>query len=222
MTLVMTGQSAIASAPIFGETDAIQITGENLNEDNRTLERNASVFNFDQETYTLQTDVLGEFQTGIVGHDLLLGVELERNISSQAEFLNRDESFPIDVFDPEYGNIPDDLEIPLLFDGTTTSNTIGVYAQDLLSIGEQVKILLGGRFDWLSQNFEVRLGEDSSETNQDTAFSPRVGIVYQPLPPVSLYAGWSRSFAPQFGVDREGNPFLPITGKQFEVGERSF
>ncbi|MEH2014482.1 MAG: TonB-dependent receptor [Nostoc sp.] len=29
---------------------------------------------------------------------------------------------------------------------------------------------------------------------EDTAFSPRIGIVYQPIQPVSLYASYSRSF----------------------------
>lgn len=29
-----------------------------------------------------------------------------------------------------------------------TSSNIGAYAQDLLSIGEKVKLVLGGRFDW--------------------------------------------------------------------------
>lgn len=37
----------------------------------------------------------------------------------------------------------------------------------------------------------------------------------------SLYASYSRSFVPEFGVDREGNLFEPTRGNQFEVGVRT-
>jgi iron complex outermembrane recepter protein len=48
-----------------------------------------------------------------------------------------------------------------------------------------------------------------------------VGIVYQPIKPVSLYAGYSTFFIPEFSTDAEGNPFDPITGNQFEVGVKT-
>ena len=90
------------------------------------------------------------------------------------------------------------------------------------SIGEKVKILLGGRFDLVEENYENKL-IDSSAYQQDTAFSPRVGIIYQPIEPVSLYANYSRSFAPaEFGSrNADGTPFEPTTGQQFEVGVKT-
>jgi iron complex outermembrane recepter protein len=80
--------------------------------------------------------------------------------------------------------------------------------------------LLGGRFDWYSDNFEDKIFNISDNT-EASRFSPRVGLVYQPIKPVSLYASWSRSFVPQFGTDREGNQFVPTLGEQFEIGVKT-
>lgn len=164
-------------------------------------------------------------------HDLLVGLELQRSIErSRRDFPGITRS--IDLFDPEYLSESEYDAIFGDFEPTAgedySLHTIGVYAQNLLSIGEQVKVLLGGRFDQIFQNTEGIPGFTGpttfitgSEYIEDSAFSPRVGIVYQPIEPVSLYTSWSRSFEPQTGIDREGNPFVPITGEQFEVGVKT-
>jgi outer membrane receptor for ferric coprogen and ferric-rhodotorulic acid len=55
-----------------------------------------------------------------------------------------------------------------------------------------LKFLLGGRVDIFEERKTDRLTNE--ETSQsDTAFSPRVGIVYQPISPISLYASYARS-----------------------------
>ncbi|MHC5732149.1 MAG: TonB-dependent receptor domain-containing protein, partial [Nostoc sp.] len=59
-------------------------------------------------------------------------------------------------------------------------------------------------------------GRDDESTA--SAFSPRAGIVYQPIEPVSLYFSYATSFVSQLGADAEGNPFDPERGRQFEVG----
>ncbi|NJK49257.1 TonB-dependent siderophore receptor [Candidatus Gracilibacteria bacterium] len=191
-----------------------------LGEDSRTVERDFARGTFENQNYTLQTDVNGEFQTGIIDHALLLGIELRRNDFSDEQFAGAGSS--IDLFDPEYGDLPSSADLVQNSLVEQTTHTIGVYAQDLLSIGEQVKILLGGRFDWFFNDFVNKLS-NTSEYTEEFAFSPRIGIVYQPIEPVSLYASWSRSFVPQVqvGVDREGNPFEPTRGNQFEVGVKT-
>ncbi|MEH2256378.1 MAG: TonB-dependent receptor [Nostoc sp.] len=41
------------------------------------------------------------------------------------------------------------------------------------------------------------------------AFSPRVGTVYQPIEPVSLYANYSTSFTPVTGIAFDNSTFQP-------------
>nr|RNJ67895.1 MAG: TonB-dependent siderophore receptor [Leptolyngbya sp. IPPAS B-1204] len=204
---------------------------DSLEANNRTVIGGAFDSRAEDELYTMQTEVLGEVQTGIVQHDLLVGLELQRSIErSRRDFPGITRS--IDLFDPEYLSESEYDAIFGDFEPTAgedySLHTIGVYAQNLLSIGEQVKVLLGGRFNQIFQNTEGIPGFTGpttfitgSEYIEDSAFSPRVGIVYQPIEPVSLYTSWSRSFEPQTGIDREGNPFVPITGEQFEVGVKT-
>ncbi|GAB4190173.1 MAG: TonB-dependent siderophore receptor [Coleofasciculaceae cyanobacterium] len=190
-----------------------------LLDDNRTVNRNASTTSGGTQTYSLVTDVLGKVQTGSVKHDLLFGVELRRQNESF------DLSFgggPIDLFNPVYGSL--DFGLEKGYDATQVRNYLGVYGQDLIAFSDNFKLLLGGRFDLVNQKYEGKLDGESTLSQEDSQFSPRVGIVYQPVPPVSLYASWSRSFFPQgdFG-DRntDGSPFKPTTGEQFEVGVKT-
>jgi iron complex outermembrane recepter protein len=198
----------------FASFDEYFIGLGDLEADNRTVSRSVSRFRGADETYTARVEVLGETAIGIVEQDLLFGVEYTRRVTD-SYFIDRELS-SIDLYDPDYGNFsrsafePTDEEIGR----PGTSNSIGIYAQDLVAIGDRVKILLGGRFDLLQDS-----GFNFSESEQEvTNFSPRIGIVYQPIEPISIYANYARSFSPQFGIDREGNPFVPITGEQFELG----
>ncbi|HEY9668599.1 MAG TPA: TonB-dependent siderophore receptor [Coleofasciculaceae cyanobacterium] len=190
-----------------------------LLDDNRTVNRNASTTSGGTQTYSLVTDVLGKVQTGFVKHDLLFGVELRR----------QNESFElsygggtIDLFNPVYGSL--DFGLEKGYDATQVRNYLGVYGQNLISFSDNFKLLLGGRFDLVNQKYEGRLDGEPTLSQEDSQFSPRVGIVYQPIPPVSLYGSWSRSFFPQgdFG-DRnaDSTPFKPTTGEQFEVGVKT-
>ncbi len=191
-----------------------------LDTDNRTVLRSIDRNEEDVQKYTLQTEVNGKVRTGSIGHDLLVGVDYEYE-TFDARVSEAGDVFSIDLFEPEYGNIPE-LDFEPVFDSRgSSSNAIGIFAQDLLSINDQVKILLGGRFDWVQDNSKDRLEPEFSETNDDNAFSPRAGIVYQPIKPVSLFASYSRSFRPEFGTDEEGNPFEPVTGDSFEVGVKT-
>jgi iron complex outermembrane recepter protein len=193
---------------------------EELEEDNRTVIRTANRGRSRGEDYNLQIDVNGKVKTGIVNHDLLAGLELGRGIFN-SRFIGVGNVPSIDLFEPEYGNF-EPVEDPASEDNTEISNSFGVFAQNLLSIGEKVKILAGGRFDVEFDGvFKDNLTGESETTDSASGFAPRVGIVYQPTEPVSLYTGWSRSFLPQSGTDREGNPFVPITGDQFEVGVKN-
>jgi iron complex outermembrane recepter protein len=56
-----------------------------------------------------------------------------------------------------------------------------------------LKLLLGGRFDIANQKFQAPLTQ-VMDFKQTEAFSPRIGIVYQPIQPILLYASYSRSF----------------------------
>ncbi|NMF66589.1 hypothetical protein DP113_20020 [Brasilonema octagenarum UFV-E1] len=62
------------------------------------------------------------------------------------------------------------------------------------------------------------LQNNTEENFSSDAFSPRVGIVYQPIPAISLYANYSRAFIPNTGTAFGGGSFEPQRGTSYEVG----
>ena len=174
------------------------------------------------KTYALQTNVVGEFATGSVEHTLLFGVDLFRETRDiDNRFSEGDDAPSIDIFNPEYGVAPrpERDELPINFILDTQTDTLGIYLQDQIKLSEQWQLVAGGRFDIVDQESDQSgdFGESSSQ-QQEEAFSPRLGIVYQPIEPLSLYASFAQAFTPNSGVDEDGELLEPERGTQYEVG----
>jgi len=194
-----------------------EINLRGLQEDNRTVNRSFFEADTDDEIYSLITDLTATLRTGSVQHDLLFGVEWLRN--NPVFPLRFPELSPIDLFEPNFDGELISSETFTFFNRT---NRVGVYGQNLITLADNLKVLLGGRFDWVrSTDGEILASGESSTSAENTAFSPRVGIVYQPIQPVSLYASWGRSFQPEFGISQTGETFDSTIGEQFEVGVKT-
>ncbi|MGH8479082.1 MAG: TonB-dependent siderophore receptor [Gammaproteobacteria bacterium] len=196
--------------------DSIEARG-NPRADGRTLPLAASKIPQTIQAHQLQGDLVGKFSTGLVGHTLLIGLELAR-LEHDTTF--RDASAgTIDIFDPIY-------EFPVgtfatLFDQERRGDVLGIYLQDQVQLLEPLTLVLGTRFDVVDRRSLNRLNGRTTELD-DTDVSPRVGLVW-PVPPVALYASWSRSFQPQSGIlTIEGaEPFEPERGEAYEVGVKT-
>ena len=188
-----------------------------LLENNRTLERGLFIGEFAQQAYNLDTNIVGNFKTGSIEHKLLFGVDLSRDVSYQEGRNLLRELDPIDIFNPIYRRESAGADLEVFPDAPTTSEGLGIYLQDQISLLENLKLVLGGRFDIVTQKLEDSLGETTS-FQQDEAFSPRIGIVYQPSQAISLYANYSRSFQQVTGTTFDNRLFEPERGTQYEVG----
>lgn len=62
-------------------------------------------------------------------------------------------------------------------------------------------------------------------TRSDAAFSPRVGLLFQPVPWASFYGSWTQAFGPNVngpvGVDAYNRPFAPGRSEQVEIGAKA-
>jgi outer membrane receptor protein involved in Fe transport len=148
-----------------------------------------------------------------VEHQILFGVSLSRSITN---FKYRSGSVaPVDIFNPVYDQTVVLGEVD--FSEFATRDVGGVYVQNQVTLLQNLKLLVGGRFDVFEERKTDRL--TSTETMQsDTAFSPRAGLVYQPIRPISLYASYSRYFNPVIGSTFSGAFLVPERGTQYEVG----
>jgi iron complex outermembrane receptor protein len=170
--------------------------------------------------YFGQVDVLGKFKTGSVSHQLLIGFDV--NDFTDSYIGNFNTNLPLlDLSNPNY-NVPTPSYEPF-FQFENRIRSYGLYVQDQIAFGEQFKLLVGGRYDWISSRYEIGdygpFGNTTDEPRRNSsAFSPRIGLVYQPNDTISLYASYSSSFRAQTGFNSSTNSFDPTRGTQYEVG----
>lgn len=179
------------------------------------------------ESFTLNTSLVGEFATGPIEHQLLFGIDLNRtednfNISTRLDLEN---PLELDIFAPEFGTFtrPDPEDIPLFQDDESETERLGIFIQDQISLLDNLILLAGVRYDTVDEtsttitptDFDPSSGE-VSQSNDDV--SPRVGLVYQPIPEISLYGSFSESFSPSSEFTADGEFIDPETGRGFEVG----
>ena len=176
------------------------------------------------DNYFGQIDLVGEFETGSISHQVLVGFDFNR-------LVNPLESFQVlnvpnqDIFDSNYDFTPNDADIVPAFKADTTTQSYGVYLQDQITFTDNLKFLVGGRYDWISYENEIAdfglFGNtDDDPIQNDNAFSPRIGLVYQPSDEISLYASYSESFRQATGFNPDGRAFEPTQGTQYEAGVR--
>ena len=97
----------------------------------------------------------------------------------------------------------------------------GVYLQEQLRWG-RLQTLLSARVEWFTDVTKNAKGIKKKTTQ--TAFIPRVGLVYELTPSTNVYASWIRGFEPQsvaIQSDPEtGGPFDPMKSELWEVGAK--
>ncbi len=184
----------------------------------QTLSRRVRAVDEYQRERISQTDLSGTTRTGRFEHEWLVGFEIGE---SETGYIFRVAPYSaINIFDPQRpGTVEGELTVQS--PGVDSGNeTQGIYFQDLVGLGGGFKLSLGGRYDWLDTFSQQRV-EGSVETRQDDqAFSPRLGLIWQPDQRRSYFAAWSRSFAPNTGTPQGGGSFDPQRGTQYEVGTR--
>jgi iron complex outermembrane recepter protein len=213
----------IRNAFRYQSSDAFDYRAEpvRLNETTGILSRNFRSNDDYNETYTLQTDLVGKFATGSINHTLLFGVDLARNTQGGTQKRLPGGITPdIDVFNPVYNVIPrPGLEelTNVVRDNQNRTNGLGIFLQNQIAFADNLKFMAGGRLDLVDQTSKNFLNGSESD-RYDSAFTPRFGIVYQPIEPISLYASYSQSFQPNFGTRPDGSALEPERGTQYEVG----
>ena len=105
----------------------------------------------------------------------------------------------------------------------------GVFFEDLISLDDKYRLLLGGRFDFYKFKSTNKLNGKTNQYDGD-AFSPRVGILWDFTDEHTAYASYSQSFAPYGGrgmisIDVNSDPATfdakPQNNIQYEVGIKS-
>lgn len=149
-----------------------------------------------------QTDLIYGLATGAVRHTLLLGAELGRqwteNVRSTGYFDGDATSISVPVERPTVATPVTFRQSATDADNSTTADVAAVYVQDQVALSAHWQAVLGLRLDRFSVDFrDNRSGEALGRV--DRLLSPRAGLVFKPVEPVSLYASYSVSYLPSAG-----------------------
>ncbi len=153
-----------------------------------------------QTDYTFSVDTFG------IGHTVLTGMELSRQVTDNYRqsgvFASSNKSVGLD--DTIYR-----LPISFANNGGSDANnrsvaeTAALYVQDQIELNSQWEAIVGVRYD----NFKVDLDNRNNNTelsSSDELFSPRAGLIYKPLDNLSLYTSYTIAHVPRAGEQLAG------------------
>ncbi|MFT4063836.1 TonB-dependent siderophore receptor [Paraburkholderia sp.] len=194
------------------DTNLFAVAGAGLQADLRTLNRQVLSAPEHAENFTLDNQAQAQFQTGAIAHTVLVGLDYRWQSSRIA--LGYGSAPSIDLFDTVYG--ASIVHPPVAQSTSQIQNQVGLYLQDQLAF-ERWRLTLSGRHDWVDTSTTNRLA-NTTATQNDSAFSGRVGLSYVFDAGIAPYIAYARSFQPTIGTSFNGTPFQSTTGTQYEAG----
>lgn len=180
--------------------------------------------NFD-DYWIVEANLNGHFKTGKMSHQFLLGFDTDHFIQKTQAYAAYNRYDTLNIFNDLPTNVRNDM--PTMTKGNFSNNPTdryGFYAQDLVSLNENFKLLAGVRYSNQKSKSNVTTIDGkvtTTETPAEGAFSPRFGLVYQPTQNHSAFVSYSNSFALNTGVDVAGKALPPSITDQYEVGVKN-
>jgi iron complex outermembrane receptor protein len=115
-----------------------------------------------------------------------------------------------------YTNSPFGFTYPAIYKTATYS----AYAADVLNITDKLIAMAAIRSDrFINKGNYNPATQTTSGAYSQTAFSPKFGLVYQPVKDqVALFANYQNGFTNENGTDYAGKPFKPEEANQIEGG----
>lgn len=209
------------------ELDAANTRNIGLANNSTEVRRQALHFPKKKDFTFTQFDLTHNMKTGGIDHQLLAGyehgtqrgrLEVWRRTSSNVSLSAPSDNSTLPVFTSA------DKSYDTRFEATTDA----FYVQDQLQFSPEWKAIAGVRYDIFRQRQEAGLvagaGSQSMERT-DRAWSPRLGLIYQPLPEHSIYISSAQSFQPKaedlLWATAADVAQKPTKTTQFEIGNKN-
>jgi catecholate siderophore receptor len=149
-----------------------------------------------------QTDLTFAARTGSIRHTLLGGTEFGRQVSNNFRntgfFNNTLTTISVPFAEPT-------ISTPVTFrqsatdaDNRVHANIAAGYFQDQIELSSKFQLLAGIRFDHFNLRFHNNRNNDNLQ-RVDNLWSPRLGLVFKPVVPLSIYGSYSVSYLPSSG-----------------------
>ena len=151
----------------------------------------------------IQSNLVWDVTTGGMSHKVLFGLEYGDQDSANQR---RDGVLSSSTFNLANPVFPTVTFPALSRDTISNVESVSVYVQDQISLGEQFQIVAGLRYDRFDiTGVDRQPNPDRPFARTDDKVSPRLGLIYKPQSNVSIYGSYSQSFLP-----RSGDQFLTL------------
>lgn len=198
--------------------------------------------NNQRQNLILSGNLIGEFETGGIGHTLIVGGEFIDTSNNNDRF---NSVFDTAVADGRRADVeffsavrpfPMRGGVGTLANGRTTRfgftslnddteadlTVFSAYIQDEIKAAEWLRVVLGARFD----SFEITVLDNRTgtvRTRKDEEITPRVGLIVKPQENLSLYTSYSETFLPRSGdqfadINPPNDALDPDTFSNLEAG----
>lgn len=155
-----------------------------------------------RENIFTQTDLLFKLNTWGVEHEFMTGVEYGRQVSDNFRntgyFNNTSTSTSVFFLNPVTLTPVTYRQSATDADNHGVVEAVGIYAQDQITIIPQVKAVLGIRYDNFDATF-MNNRNGQKVHSSDGLISPRVGLIFKPIEPLSIYGNYSLAYVPRAG-----------------------
>jgi catecholate siderophore receptor len=167
-----------------------------------------------------QTDIAYPVSAGSMRHTLLAGAEIGRQFTDNFRntgFFNNTAPSELVPFDHP------STATPVVFrqnatdaDNHLKASVTAVFAQDHVELSRHLQVIGGLRFDRFVLNYHNNRTGQTLE-RADNLVSPRAGVVFKPILPVSIYTSYSVSYLPS-----SGDQFSSLTAITRELEPEKF
>ncbi|MXV14505.1 TonB-dependent receptor [Hufsiella ginkgonis] len=185
-------------------------------------------------TYNQQVNLTGAFKTGFVKHQFLFGGDADQSRTTAYSFKydNNTTAYSygnINLLNPATYNTRTDIpNTKIVSDTFTPVFRMGSFVSDLLTLTEKFKVLAGIRYTFQKQprsilhNYETGAttlsNNNINKSKTEDAWSPKVGLIYQPIKSSSVYVSYANNFTSNSGTDVNLIPMTPSVIDQYEAG----
>ena len=175
-----------------------------------------------RDNFFNQTDLMTTVEFGSVRHKLLAGLEVGQQVTDNVRntgYFSVGATSVTSISVPLSNPLVNATNAALTFRQSATdadnhgkANIASVYLQDQIDLTPQWQVIAGLRYDRFAVDFTNNRTLQQIEVT-DTPVSPRAGLVYKPMPEMSLYASYSLAYAPRAGDQLSS---LTATNKAFD------
>lgn len=199
--------------------------------------RNLTRSKTEEFTYNEQINLNGNFKTGSIVHTLLVGADADQSRITSNGFV-----YPGGATAFNYGNI-NLLNLSSINNSAALPETsivsqtfapiyrMGTFIQDLVTLTDQFKVLAGVRYTFqktprtvtttLATGAKTLSNNVIGKSKIETAFSPKFGLIYQPIKTTSFYISYANNFISNTGIDIYNAPLEPSVVDQYEAGVKN-